>query len=162
MRSTVAVLAARAALIAAVPASAAAAAALSSAHLLTDADHATALGVGIVAAALVGLAAAVGPTAFHGASRLRAVGIVLAATATLLAGATAWLILAVLDLCTSSAGPGLVALGAAAAVYLPGSAYVLRTSGRAAWAWPLVIALALAVSLAVLALATGGPHHCET
>ena len=112
--------AARAALIAAVPASAAAAAALANLHLIADADQATALGVCIVAAGLVGLAAAIGPAALRGASRLRAVGIVVAAAATLSVGGTAGLILAVLYLCTSSAAPGLAALGAGAAVYIPG------------------------------------------
>ena len=159
MRST-RTLAARAALIAAVPASAAAAATLSSVHLL--ADYGTALGVCIVAAGLAGLAAAIGPTALRGASRIRAVGIVAAAAATLSVGGTAGLIVAVLHLCTSSAAPGLGALGVGAAVYIPGSALALRNTGRATWAWPLVIVLALGVSLAVLALATGGPHYCET
>lgn len=159
MRST---LATRAALIAAVPASAAAAATVANVHLLADVDHATALGVCIVAAALAWLAAAIGPTALRGASRLRSVATVVAAAATLSIAGTAWLIVAVTDLCTSSNAPGLAALGAAAVVYIPGSAVALRDTGRAAWAWPLVIVLALGVSLAVLALLTGGPHYCET
>ena len=144
------------------PASAAAAAALSSVHLLADADHATALGICVVAAALAGLAAAIGPTALRGASRIRAMATVVAAAATLSIAGTAWLIVAVIDLCTSSAAPGLAALGVGAAVYIPGSMVALRDTGRAAWAWPLVIVLALGVSLGVLALLTGGPHHCET
>ena len=159
MRST---LAARAALIAAVPASAAAATALANIHLLADADHSTALGACIVAAGLAGLAAAIGPTALRGASRIRAVATVAAAAATLSVGGTAGLILAVVYLCTSSDVPGLAALGAGAAVYIPGSMVALRETGRAAWAWPLVIVLALGVSLAVLAVLTGGPHYCET
>jgi hypothetical protein len=159
MRST-STFAARAALIAAVPASAAAAAALSSVHLL--ADYGSALGVCITASALVAIAAGLGPIALRGASRMRAVATVLATAATLVIGGTAWLIVVILHLCTSSNAPGLAALGAAAVVYIPGSAVALRSTSRAAWAWPLVIVLALGVSLGVLALLTGGPHYCET
>ncbi len=159
MRST-GTLAARAALVAAVPASAAAAAALSSVHLL--ADYGNALGVCITACALVAIAAALGPIALRGASRMRAVATVLATAATLVIGGTAWLIVVFLHLCTGSAALSLAALGVGAAVYIPGSMVALRDTGRAAWAWPLVIVLALGVSLAVLALLTGGPHYCET
>ena len=155
-------LTARAALIAAVPASAAAAATLANVHVLADADHATALGVCITALALVAIAAALGPIALRDASRMRAVATVLATAATLVIGGTAWLIVVFLHLCTSSAAPGLAALGVGAAVYIPGSMVALRDTGRATWAWPLVIVLALGVSLAVLALLTGGPHYCET
>ena len=113
--------------------------------------------------ALAGLAAAIGPTALRGASRIRAVGNRRSRRPPRSrSGGTAGLILAVSDLCTSSAAPGLAALGVGAAVYIPGSTVALRNTGRAAWAWPLVIVLALGVSLAVLALLTGGPHHCET
>jgi hypothetical protein len=41
-------------------------------------------------------------------------------------------------------------------------AIAFRDPRRTAWVWPLVIVVALAVSLGVLALATGGPHWCET
>ncbi len=153
---------ARAALIAAVPASALAAVTLPAVHVLANADHSTTLLLSATMAALVCLAAAIGPSAFHGASRLRAAATVLAAGATLWAGGLVSLIVAVVGLCTSSAAPGLIALAVAAALYVPGSVLAFRDPRRTAWAWPLAIVLALAVSLGVLALATGGPHHCET
>jgi hypothetical protein len=152
----------RAALIAAVPASAFAAAFLPAVHVLANADQSTALLLSATMVALVGLAAAIGPSALRGASRVRAAATVLVAGATLWACGLVWLIVAVVNLCSASAGPGLSALGVAAAVYVPGSVLALRDMRRTAWAWPIVIALAVGASLATLALATGGPHHCET
>ena len=110
----------------------------------------------------MGLAAAIGPSALPGASRLRVAATVLLAGATLWACGLVWLIVAVVSLCTDSAAPGLTALGVAAAVHVPGSVLALRDARRTAWAWPLVIALAAGASLGVLALTTGGPHACLT
>jgi hypothetical protein len=91
-----------------------------------------------------------------------AVAIALGAVGTMWIGGFVWLVVAFLHLCSASATPGIAALGTAAAVYAPGSALAFRDPRRTAWAWPLVIVIALAVSLGVLALATGGPHWCET
>jgi hypothetical protein len=153
---------ARAALIAAVPATAFAAAALPGVHLFADADTSTAVLDTLVVAALLAVAAAIGPRALDGASRGWALVTVLAAIGTFLVGGIVWLIVAVVSLCSDSAGPGLAALATGAAVYVPGSVYAFRDARRTAWAWPLVIALALAASLLVLALIAGGPHACET
>jgi hypothetical protein len=145
--------AARAALIAAVPASAIAALTLPSVHVLRDADSST---------TLLELGTVAGPSALAGMSRSAALAVAVGAAATLWIGGFAWLVVAFLHLCSASAAPGMAALSSAVAIYVPGSALALRDPRRTAWAWPLVIVLALSVSLGVLALATGGPHWCET
>jgi hypothetical protein len=154
--------AARAALIAAVPASAIAALTLPSVHVLRDADSSTTLLELGTVVVFTALAAAAGPSALAGMSRSAALAVAVGAAATLWIGGFAWLVVAFLHLCSASAAPGMAALSSAVAIYVPGSALALRDPRRTAWAWPLVIVLALSVSLGVLALATGGPHWCET
>jgi hypothetical protein len=153
---------ARAALIAAVPASAIAALTLPSVHVLPNADNSTTLLELATVLAFAAVAAAAGPSALRGSSCVAAVAIAFGAVATMWIGGFFWLIVAFLHLCSSSTAPGIAALATAAAVYVPGSALAFRDPRRTAWAWPLAIVLALAVSLGVLALATGGPHWCET
>jgi hypothetical protein len=155
-------IAARAALIAAVPAWALAALTLPSVHVLADADSSTALLELATVLVFAAVAAAAGPSALGGRSRVAAVAIAFGAVGTMFIGGFVWLVVASLHLCSSSAAPGIAALCTAAAVYAPGSALAFRDPGRTAWAWPLVIVVALAASLGVLALATGGPHWCET
>jgi hypothetical protein len=151
---------AQAALMAAMPVGAIAASILAGVRVL-GAFPGSVLAAAVLVA-LIGLAVAVGPTAIAGASRALALVIVLAAAGTFLLGGLVWLLVAIVSLCSDTTGSTLAALGAGLAVYVPGSALAFRDARRAAWAWPLAIALALGVSLAVLALATGGPHHCET
>jgi len=153
---------ARIALIAAVPASALAALTLPSVHVLANAESSTTLLELATVLVFAAVAATAGPSALGERSRAAALAIAFGAVATMWIGGFVWLVVAFLHLCSSSAGPGIAALCAAAAVYAPGSALAFRDPRRTAWAWPLVIVVALAVSLGVLALATGGPHWCET
>jgi len=153
---------AKSALIAAVPICAFAAAVLPGVHLIADADLSTAILDSAAVIALLAVAVAIGPRALDGASRAWALVVVLAAVGTFLIGGIAWLLVAVVNLCSDNTAPVLAALATGAAVYLPGSVLAFRDARRTAWAWPLVIAVALAASLAVLALVTGGPHACET
>ncbi len=154
--------AARATLIAAVPASAIAALTLPSVHVLRNADNSTTLLELATVLAFTAVAAAAGPSALGGTTRIGALAVAFGAAATLWVGGFVWLVVAFLHLCSASTAPGVAALGSAVAVYAPGSALAFRDPRRTAWEWPLVIVLALAVSLGVLALATGGPHWCET
>ena len=145
---------ARLALIAAVPASAVAASAVPTARLSAGFYLA-------IVAGLAAIAAALGPIALAGTSRIVSALIALGAGTVLWLGGLAWLLVAFVSLCSDSTSVSLLTLGTAAAVYVPASIVALRSPRRAMWGWPLAVAVALAVSLGVLALATGGPHACE-
>jgi hypothetical protein len=65
-------------------------------------------------------------------------------------------------LCGDGAGATAVAAAGAAAVYLAGSVWALRTGRRAVWAWPLITLVGWGVHLLLLFALPGGHGFCET
>jgi hypothetical protein len=65
-------------------------------------------------------------------------------------------------LCGGGAGATAVAAAGAAAVYLAGSVWALRTGRRAVWAWPLLTLVGWSVHLVLLLLLPGAHGFCET
>jgi hypothetical protein len=65
-------------------------------------------------------------------------------------------------LCGEGTGATAVAALGAAAVYLAGSLWALRSGGRAVWAWPLLMLAGWAVHLVLLFALPGAHGFCET